>query len=473
MPAPTLSDERSAAALFRLVAAAGAPAVGLYATDRGACRLVAGNPALAALLTGPARDAPAPKLAAPHARRVDPRALGLAAAFAAAVPLAGPAAGFLLVAASRARRLTAALALRLADAALLAAPLLARAGRALPAAAARPALNAAIRPRAAAQRLVETAMRAGAADGPAGLMMLDLDRFHAVNEALGVAAGDALLAVTGTRLEQALDAGDRLVRLEGDRFVIVSPRGPAGLRALARRLLKAVSQPLVLDGRSVVMRASIGIVTATAASPTSALLMQADTALRRAKVEGRGRFVLHEPAEGALELDRSRLELDLADALALGQMHLAYQPFIDLRDGRVAGAEALLRWRHPTRGELQPAAFIPLAEATGLILPLGRWALRTAMARRAAWPARIGLSVNISPLQFQPRHRLDHPAHRPLLDLRPRRGLRPPPAVHLRPRGRPHRRPRRGGPRRPRRRRRQPRLRQRHVRLRGPDRNPP
>jgi EAL domain-containing protein (putative c-di-GMP-specific phosphodiesterase class I) len=128
--------------------------------------------------------------------------------------------------------------------------------------------------------------------------------------------------------------------------------------------------------------------------------MHADTALRRAKVEGRGRFVLHEPAEGARELEQSRLELDLADALAKGQMHLAYQPFVGLRDGRVAGAEALLRWRHPTRGELQPAAFIPLAEATGQILPLGRWALRTAMARALAWPERIALSVNISPLQF-------------------------------------------------------------------------
>ena len=250
-------------------------------------------------------------------------------------------------------------------------------------------------------------MRAGATGRPAGLMILDLDRFHAVNEALGVAAGDALLAVTGTRLQQALDPGDRLIRLEGDRFAIVAPRGPAALRALARQLLQAVSQPLAIDGRRLVMRASIGIVTATAANPTSALLMQADTALRRAKIEGRGRFVLHEPADGALELERSRLELDLTDALALGQMHLAYQPFIDLRDGRVAGAEALLRWRHPTRGELQPAAFIPLAEATGQILPLGRWALRTAMARALAWPARIGLSVNISALQFHQPDFLD------------------------------------------------------------------
>ena len=101
-------------------------------------------------------------------------------------------------------------------------------------------------------------------------MMLDLDRFRAVNEALGIAAGDALLAVTGTRLEQALGTGDRLVRLEGDRFVVVAPRGPAELRALARRLLTAVSQPLVLDGRTVIMQASIGIVAATAGDqPTS------------------------------------------------------------------------------------------------------------------------------------------------------------------------------------------------------------
>ena len=396
MPTRT-PDDKLTAALFRLLAApGGAAAAGLYAADREGCRLVAANDALRALLAAP-DGAALPPPAAAAAARIDPAAMGLDAAFAALVPLRR---GFLVVADTRPRRLTPGLTRRLADAAVLAEPLLDRAaGR--PAPSVGPALHAAIRPRAAAQRLVEAAIRSGAADGPAGLMMLDLDRFHAVNEALGVAAGDALLGVTGTRLEQALDIGDRLVRLEGDRFVIVSPRDPAGLRALARRLLHAVSQPLVLDGRTVIMQASIGIVAANGGGvPTPVLLTQADNALRRAKIEGRGRFVLHEPAEGALELERSHLELDLANALANGQMHLAYQPFIDLRDGRVSGAEALLRWRHPTRGELQPAAFIPLAEATGMILPLGRWALRAAMERAKRWPERIGLAVNISPLQF-------------------------------------------------------------------------
>ncbi|HRO10101.1 bifunctional diguanylate cyclase/phosphodiesterase [Amaricoccus sp.] len=392
MTAPPLSDERSATALLRLVAAQDVPAAGLFAGEGDACRLVAGNAALAALGGDAAGRAAGPRFAGPNARRVDPAAFGLAARFAAAVPLAAPAAGFLLVASALPRRLTAALRLRLSDAAALAGPILARAPQAAPAARRR-------FPRAAAQRLVEATMRALPAGDPAGLLMLDLDRFHAINEAMGVAAGDALLALTGTRIEQALGVGDRLLRLEGDRFAIVSPRSAGGLRVLARRLLKAVSQPVLLDGRSVVVRASIGIVTASAATPASALI-QVDTALRRAKLEGRGRFVLHEPAEGARALERSRLELDLAEALALGQMHLAYQPFIDLRDGRVVGAEALLRWRHPTRGVLQPAAFIALAEATGLILPLGRWALRAAMQRAQGWPARIGLAVNISPLQF-------------------------------------------------------------------------
>ncbi len=264
-----------------------------------------------------------------------------------------------------------------------------------------PPLRPAIRPRAAAQDFVDAAIRDRRPTAPAGLMILDLDRFRAVNEALGVAAGDSLLAMTDARLSEALESGDRLQRLEGDRFVIVAPRDPAGLRALARRLLDAVSQPSVLGGRTVVMQASIGIVAAPAArEPTSLMLMQADTALRRAKIEGRARFVLHEPAEAAATLETSRLELDLANAVDNRQMHLAYQPYIDLATGQISGVEALLRWRHPVRGELQPVSFIPLAEATGLILPMGRWALRTALARAKAWSHRFDLAVNISPLQF-------------------------------------------------------------------------
>ena len=173
------------------------------------------------------------------------------------------------------------------------------------------------------------------------------------------------------------------------------------MAALARRLLAAVSQPLVLHGRTLVVQASIGVVAGPAAGlAPSDLLIQADAALRRAKADGRDRFVLHEPAHAAAALDGSRLELDLAGALASRQMHLVYQPYIDLADDRIAGFETLLRWRHPLRGELNPIAFIAAAEASGLIVPLGDWVLRTALAAAAGWPGHLALAVNISPLQF-------------------------------------------------------------------------
>jgi EAL domain-containing protein (putative c-di-GMP-specific phosphodiesterase class I) len=149
------------------------------------------------------------------------------------------------------------------------------------------------------------------------------------------------------------------------------------------------------------MQASIGIVPRLAAqTPTPALLTQADAALRRAKLEGRGRFVVHEAAAAVAAVETSRLELDLPGAAASGELRLVYQPYVDLADGRVSGVEALLRWHHPTRGTLLPASFIPMAEATGQILPLGRWALAAALAEARDWPQRLSLSVNISPLQF-------------------------------------------------------------------------
>ena len=234
------------------------------------------------------------------------RTFGLDAAFAAIAPIfttdAIPA-GFLLVANRTARHLTPALTERLATAAALAAPLLSCPGEThepgRPSLTRAP-LQAAIRPRATAQRLVESAMRGRRAVGPAGLMMLDLDRFRAVNEALGIAAGDALLAVTGTRLQQAL--GPPTV-CSASKATASSSSPPASRLTSARSrgiCSQAVSQPLVLDGRTVVMQASIGIVTATPGQTTQAMLQQADTALRRAKVEGRARFVLHEAAEDGM-----------------------------------------------------------------------------------------------------------------------------------------------------------------------------
>jgi diguanylate cyclase (GGDEF)-like protein len=388
------SDDRLVDALFRLLA--GRPGFAAAALYR---RHPVQGAALAAASAGframRVADAAPPATAE---GRVDPACLGLAAGFAAVAPVRGPDGaplGLLAVADRRPRRLTAAGAARLADAAALAAPLL-RADAPAPAA---PALRGTIRLRTAAQRLVEAAIeRRGAG---VALMMLDLDRFRSVDAALGAAAGDALLAATARRIEAALGREGRMMRLEGDRFLVVAAVDVPGAAALARRLLVAVGQPLPLDDRMLTVQASIGVVAGLRGTlPTALLLSQADAALRRAKAEGRNRYVLHEPAEAVAALESSRLELDLAGALAGGQFHLAYQPFVDLRDGRVSGVEALLRWRHPSRGALLPAAFIPMAEATGQILPLGRWALRAALAEAARWPAALGLAVNISPLQF-------------------------------------------------------------------------
>ena len=157
--------------------------------------------------------------------------------------------------------------------------------------------------------------------------------------------------------------------------------------------------------RRISVQASIGIVdqlTTEAASAT--VLTQAVAALRRAKHDGRNRYALHVPAIETIDQERSHLEFDLAHALPEGQMHVVFQPYLSLETGEITGAEALLRWRHPTRGDIRPTSFVPLAEATGLILPLGAWTLRTALALAARWPEGLALSVNISALQFHQPH---------------------------------------------------------------------
>jgi diguanylate cyclase (GGDEF)-like protein len=254
-------------------------------------------------------------------------------------------------------------------------------------------------PRTAAYRMIEAArLRRG---GDWTLLLLDVGRLHAVNAALGEPAGDTLLAAIGGRLASRLGPGDCIARLEGDLFVVLSPRPPETAEAFAAGLLAAARQPLAIAGRTVVAQASVGVVAGVPPDVRARTVMaQADAALRRAKADGRNRYALHEPLLHAATAEDSRLELDLAEAAERGQMRLVYQGYVDLAQGRVGGVEALLRWRHPTRGELAPAQFIPLAEATGLILPLGAWALRAALAAAARWSQRLAVSVNVSALQF-------------------------------------------------------------------------
>lgn len=262
-------------------------------------------------------------------------------------------------------------------------------------------LSKSILPAGVEHRRIELALGAHR-DGPVAMLMLDLDRFRAVNEALGAPAGDALLAAMTVRLDSALAVGDHLIKLDADRFVIVSAKSEREYLRFANMLLDRVAQPLTLANQTIAMQACIGIVTAGLKGvPVSVLLTRADRALRRAKRSEGQRVVVYERKFDTAALERSQLELELANAPSNGQLKLVYQPYIDLQTGKMCGAEALMRWRHPRLGTVQPKTFIPLAEATGLILPLGTWALHTACRTAALWPGNLTLSVNVSALQFQ------------------------------------------------------------------------
>ena len=390
-------DERLAAALFRLLAAEqGFAAAGLLAIDGELCRLVAATPSLAAYrrdsASGEAWALPAAARTGKPSR-IAPGALSLAAGFAALAPVTGAdgrLAGLVLVADRRVRRMSSALTIRLADAAVLARPAFPRAPRSaptptMPTALGRTVLRTVVRPRAAAHRFVESALRARRPTGPFGLMIIDIDRFRAVNEAMGVAAGDAFLAVTGIRLAQTLGPGDRLVRIEGDRFLVVA--APRSCRtARPRPAAAAGGRPAARPRRRHGGDAGEHRHRARAPATTSPLAPADARRDRAAPRQDRGPRSLRaaRAGRGGPGLEKSRLELDLASAVDDGQLHLVYQPYVDLRDGRVSGAEALMRWDHPLRGELPPAAFIPLAEATGRSSSSGAGRC----ARRSPAPAR-------------------------------------------------------------------------------------
>jgi diguanylate cyclase (GGDEF)-like protein len=234
--------------------------------------------------------------------------------------------------------------------------------------------------------------------------VLDLDNFKSVNDTLGHPIGDKLLTMVADRLRGQVRESDTIARLGGDEFAVVEQQisRPADAIPLARRIIEVVSQPYEIDGHQVVIGTSIGIAVGPQDGTTPDQIMRnADLALYRAKADGRGTFHFFEPAMDAMMQARRVLERDLRKALADGEFELHYQPMFNLAEHEISGFEALLRWRHPEKGMIQPNAFIPLAEDTRLIVPLGEWVIREACATAATWPSHLKIAVNLSVAQFR------------------------------------------------------------------------
>ena len=244
---------------------------------------------------------------------------------------------------------------------------------------------------------------------PAAVLLLDLDRFKVVNESLGHAVGDQIIAAVGRRFGEAIRPGDTLARLGGDEFAVLLDgiTNEVGARLIAERLVDTLAEPFPVDGRDITVGVSVGVAVATAGSGGAAdLLRDAEIALYRAKASSVDRVAVFESSMGGASMARLELDSDLRRAVQRNELRLHYQPLVDLRTGVVVGHEALVRWEHPTRGLLGPAAFIPLAEETGLILAIGEWVLGEACRQTRAWQLALPserlltVAVNLSGRQF-------------------------------------------------------------------------
>ena len=240
------------------------------------------------------------------------------------------------------------------------------------------------------------------------VLFIDLDGFKGVNDTLGHAAGDRLLSAVTARLVLAMRESDSVGRLGGDEFIVLVDGATmdAGPELVAERLLAVIRAPFELEGLPngpLTLTASIGIAAGLRSSATE-LLRDADIALYEAKTAGKDRFVAFEPEMHTVVQDRLLLEMDLRDALSSGEYFFAYQPIFNLGSGETIGVEALLRWRHPTRGVVQPDDFIPVLEDSGMIVEVGRWVLHEACRQGAQWHARghpVDVSVNVSARQLE------------------------------------------------------------------------
>ena len=237
------------------------------------------------------------------------------------------------------------------------------------------------------------------------VLCLDLDHFKSINDTLGHQAGDALLKEVAQRIRRCLNEGDLIARLGGDEFAVVRTglQHPKEAEAFAQQLREIVAgHTYDLNGHQTGSDLSVGIALAPEDGlEIDELLNHADLALYGAKAEGRGSYRYYEPEMNARMKRRRSLEVDLRAALLKNEFVLYYQPILALETGIIAGCEALLRWRHPQRGMVLPAEFVPVAEETGLINSIGEWVLKQACSDATAWPSSVRVAVNVSPAQFR------------------------------------------------------------------------
>ena len=246
-------------------------------------------------------------------------------------------------------------------------------------------------------------------DQGVGMLFIDLDDFKTINDSLGHAAGDELLRQVARRLGESTRRADTVARFGGDEFAVLVEgfRAPDTAAVIAERIRASLERPVHVDGEPLFVRASIGIAPGAPELTSDDLLRNADLAMYAAKASGKGRAALFEPNMGASARERLQLTVDLRHAVRDEQLEVKYQPLVRLGDNRMLGVEALVRWHHPTMGELSPLRFIPLAEETGLIVPIGAFVLHEACTQLASWRAAhpdqplAYASVNVSARQFQ------------------------------------------------------------------------
>jgi diguanylate cyclase (GGDEF)-like protein len=257
------------------------------------------------------------------------------------------------------------------------------------------------------ERLKQALEEAEAGNKRVAVLCVDLDLFKNVNDSLGHPIGDRLLRLVADRLRSQVRGNNLAARLGGDEFAIIvaSDVSPNEASDFAARLTKTLSAAYEIDGHEVVIGASIGIAMSPGDGATSEELMRnADLALYRAKKDGGGVHRFFEREMDRQAQKRRDMELDLRRAFANGEFELHYQPLVDIATDRISGFESLLRWRHPEKGMISPAEFVPVAEDIGLIVSLGEWVLREACSEAVKWPSEVKVAVNLSPVQFRSRN---------------------------------------------------------------------